>query len=309
MGAVSRVARSLTGCCRRWPPWAIALAATLTFGIALYAANWVYAAQARDAFILAGSPGDLLYVSTFSGFLDEWDLYEGQQSASVADEQLELSLRSPQTAAWTSASHRFRDFDFSVSLRAIAGPVDNAMGAVFHARAPDAGSCDLPALILCGIDQLLPLAGAALRQAFEPAEAASHYAFLISSDGYYSLRRTEAGSTKVLSAWIASEHIHQGLEASNTIRVVARDANYRFFVNGASLPLCLPYDAAAASTFVGGECLEGEMRAEYPGESGSSGGLGLIAQSTATGGAGVVVRFDNLLVYEPAAPMREESKL
>ena len=37
------------------------------------------------------------------------------------------------------------------------------MGVVFQVTEIEDGACDLPAVILCGIDQVLPLAGAILR--------------------------------------------------------------------------------------------------------------------------------------------------
>ena len=264
--------------------------------------------QARGHHLLEGAPGELLYAAAFSGFSDEWELYGGQQSAEIVDEQLELTVRSAQTATWSAAVHHFRDFDLRVSLRAREGPIDNAMGVVFHARALEDGACDLPAVILCGVEALIPLAGAALRQLIAPAPD-SHYAFLVSSDGYYSLRKSEAGATKVLSAWIPSEHINQGLSARNAIGVIARAGSYRFTINGAPVALCIPHEAEAASTFFGGECVDGAMQAVYHGDRLASGKLGLIAQTTATGGPGVVVGFDNVLVFGPAVGDAEDVRL
>ena len=275
----------------------------------MIAANLFYATQSSESRVLEGAPLELLFVSAFDGFTDEWDLYSGQQSATVSDEQLELQVRSPQTATWSAARHRLRDFDMSVSAVAHAGPIDNAYGVIFHARDAADGACDLPAVILCGIGDLLPIAGAAFRQVFEPTESGGYFAFLISSDGFYSLRKTEGDETKPLSAWISSPLINQGLGAVNTIRVTAHDASYRFFINGALAPLCLANDPKATSTFVGGQCIDGSMRDSYGDEPGMSGKLGLIAQSTATGGGGVVVRFDNVLVISPADPSGEDISL
>ena len=84
--------------------------------------------------------------------------------------------------------------------------------------------------------------------------------------------------------------------------MVARESRYRFFINGAPVSLCLPDDPDATSTFVGGECMDGNMQDFYYDDSFKAGKLGLIAQSTAAGGGGVVVRFDNLLVFSPAIP-------
>lgn len=306
---MSESPRPMIRALRNLPTWAKALAAAVMLTLALIVANLIYASQLSGDHVLEGSPGALLYVSAFSGFSDEWDLYDGQQSAKIVDDQLELRVSAPRTATWSSARPRFRDFDLSVSLTAEEGPIDNAMGVVFQARSLEADACDLPAVILCGIDQLVPLAGAAIRQVVDASESDVRLAFLISSDGYYSLRKVSAGHTQLLSAWIASPHIKQGLGMANTIRIIARDSSYRFLINGAPVALCVPHDASATSTYYGGECIEGEMRDSYRPDSFKSGKLGLIAQSTATGGGGVVVRFDNLLVFSPADKSDGDAKL
>ena len=291
------------------PIRAILLVVAVLLAGGLIAANLLYAAQARWGLLVDGSPGALLYVSAFTDFADEWDLYDGQQSAALVEEQLELRVTSPQTATWSTARPRFRDFDLSVSATALAGPIDNAYGVVFHARDAADGACDLPALILCGIGDVVPIAGAALRQAFPATGNRGHFAFLISSDGYYSLWKTDAGMAKLLSAWIASPRIKQGLGAANAIRVIARDSSYSFYINGVLAPVCIPYDAGATSTYVSGECVGGAMQDAYYDESNASGKLGVIAQSTATGGGGVVARFDNVLVYSPTEASEEDVQL
>lgn len=276
---------------------------------ALIAANLVYSALTGRSHALTGGAGELLYAAGFSGFADEWDLYEGQQSARFVDDQLELRVSAPQTAAWSAARPRFADFDVSVRAAASEGPLDNAFGLVFHLRNDELGDCDMPAVLLCGIEDLLPLAGAAMRQALDIQQSTEYFAFLISSDGYYSLWRTKGKGTKVISAWIASADIRQGLGAENRIRVIAEGRRYSFHVNGAPQALCLPDDAGAASTFAAGACVDGSMQDSYLAESDAVGRLGLIAQSTASGGGGVVVRFDNLIVFSPEAAEEKEARL
>ncbi len=280
----------------------------LCLAAALIAANLVYSALTGRSDVLSGSAGELLYVASFSGFADEWDLYEGQQSARIADDQLELAVSAPQTAAWSAARPPFADFDVSVKAVASAGPQDNAFGLVFHIRNDEQADCDLPAVLLCGLEDLLPLAGAGIRQGLDLKRSTEYYAFLISSDGYYSLWQTKAGHSKLLSAWIPSSDIRQGLGAENTIRVIAEGPRYQFSVNGAPHALCLPDAAGAASTFAAGECVAGSMQDSYLAESGAAGRLGLIAQSTASGG-GLVVRFDNMIVFSPSADDGKEARL
>ncbi len=276
---------------------------------ALVAANLVYSALTRRSHALTGQAGELLYAASFSGFADDWDLYQGQQSARIADEQLELSVSAPQTATWSASKPHFANFDVSVKTIASTGPIDNAFGLVFHLRNDEATDCELPAVLLCGVEDLLPLVGAAIRQTLGDQQSTEYYAFLISSDGYYSLWQTKASRTKLLSAWIASDDIRQGLDEENTIRVIAEGPHYSFFVNGARHALCLPDDPRAASTFAAGECIDGSMQDSYVADTNTVGRLGLIAQSTASGGGGVVVRFDNVIVFSPAAIDEKEARL
>ena len=285
------------------------LALSICLLAALIAANLVYAALSGRSQALTGSAGELLYAAAFSGFADEWDLYGGQQSAQIVDEQLELSVGAPQTAAWSAARPQFADFDLRVQAVASAGPLDNAFGLVFHLNNDEPAACDMPAVLLCGLEDLLPLAGAAIRQALDLQRSTDYFAFLISSDGYYSLWRAEANRTKLLSAWIASDDIRQGLGAPNTIRVSATGSRYQFYVNGAPHDLCLADDPGASSTYAAGECVDGSMQDSYLAAADAVGRLGLIAQSTASGGGGVVVRFDNLLVFSPPAIDEREARL
>ena len=294
---------------RRPPSRSLLLWLCLCLALALVAANLTYGVLSQPTAALIGRDGELLYVSTFTDNDDDWVLFEGQQSARIVSERLEISVAKPQTATWSSARPRFADFDVSVSAGAIDGPLDNAFGLIFHINSVADDSCTLPAILLCGIGDLSPLAGAALRQAFDSLPTTSYYAFMISSDGYYSLWRTEDGTTKALSGWIASAHIKQGIGAENAIRVLARDSTYQFFINGAIVKLCIPDDVGAASTYSGGECINGSMSDDYHDKMIRSGKIGLIAQATATGGGGVVVRFDNMIVYSPAATDSEDVKL
>ena len=277
--------------------------------LALIAANLTYSMLAQPTEALAGRDGALLYVSAFSAYSEDWDLFAGRQSARIVAEQLEISVADTRTAAWSASSPRFADFDVSVSASAIAGPLDNAFGLVFHVEEAADDSCTLPAILLCGIGELSPLAGAALRQAFDRRPTTSYKAFMISSDGYYSLWRTEDGAANALSGWIASPHINQGIGAENAIRILSRGSRYQFFINDVNVSLCIPDDVGAASTYSGGECVNGSMLDTYRDEMNRSGKIGLIAQSTATGGGGVVVRFDDMIVYSPAETGRGDARL
>ncbi len=271
----------------------------LTLLIALLGANLLHAALARQGTQLTGARGDLLFAAAFDGFLDDWTLYEGRQRAAIVDGELELAVYAAQKAAWSTAPPNFSDFDMRVRARASGGPVDNAFGIVFRLQAAQTDTCGLPAITLCGLEALFPLAGAALRQTLGDARGEQYYAFLLSSDGYYSLWQADAAATRLRSAWIASPHIRQGLEAENDIRVIGAGSAFRFFINGAPAWLCLPDDPAGMSTYYAGECMDGKMSEVFVDDALAAGALGLVAQSTASGGGGVVLRFDDVLVYAP----------
>lgn len=280
---------------------------TLTL-VALLGSNLLHAHLAKRSIALSGAPGELLYAATFAGFTDEWDLYAGQQSSAIVDEGLQISITSPQTAGWSTSVHDFADFDISLNAIAVDGPIDNAFGIVFGMRSVDEGECQLPAIFLCGLSQWLPLVGAALGQVLEPLGSTNYYAFLISSDGYYALRQITDGEQKILSAWIPTEQIRQGLQAQNVIRVVAQGREFRFYVNGEQMMLCLSDSPSATSTYVAGECIGGSMRDSYQNDVAISGRLGAIAEATQSGGGGVRVQFDDIIVVSPGYPTIEDAK-
>ncbi len=285
----------------------VTLLALLLF--ALFASNVLYVLIARPSDPLSGIPGELLYVATFDDFSDEWELYEGQQSAAISESRLRLAVASPQTASWSSASHQFAEFDISVTASASKGPIDNAFGIVFGMGGSDDDDCTLPAVILCALDDSLPLLGAAMGQFIDSAEGTDYYyAFLISSDGYYRLRQVQDGQQKVLSDWVPTSHIRQNLGTQNSIRVSAKGSDVTFFINGQQVMLCLPDDSASTSTFSSGECLDGSMHETYRAASALTGKLGVIVEATQTGGGGVVVEFDNVVVISPGYPSVEDAK-
>ena len=276
--------------------------------IALAASNVLHALVNGRKSALTAAPGELLYVSAFDAFDDEWNLYDGQQSAAIVDGRLQLTVNSPQTATWSTASHLFAEFDMSIKAEAAAGPIDNAFGIVFGLGGIDDVGCEQLVVALCGMSDWFPLLGAALGQYLETDGGANYYAFLISSDGYYSFRHVIAGEQKLLSAWIPSEYIRQELSAENMIRAVHHGSELRFYINGWQAMLCLSDEPMSTSTYAAGECIAGSMRDHYALDEPVSGRLGMIAESTQTGGAGVSVQFDNLIVKSPGYPSIEDAR-
>ena len=269
--------------------------------VLLAGSNLLYAALANGGMATTGADGDLVFAAAFDGFHDDWSLYEGGQYAAIMADELKLGVADTGAATWSTARHIYGDFDMTVTARALGGPIDNGFGIVFRMNDGHEDGCDLPAVILCGLADLLPLAGAAIRQATGASKAESYYAFLISSDGFYSLYHADAGEMRQRSAWIPSPQIQQGLDAANGIRVIGEGANFRFFINGAQVELCLPNDPNDKSAYYAGECIDGAMQAVFVDNTLATGALGLMALSTVSGGGGVVARFDDVLVFQPGS--------
>ncbi len=228
--------------------------------------------------IVSGDSGMLLYAATFDGgatdrFNDAWDQYGGRLSTQIADGQMLVSIGEPSGGAYSVADPHFGDFDLRVEAQAMDGPVDNGYGVVFRLQNKDNTS----------------------------VEDDNYYLFLISSDGYYQISRVVDGAVKIISDWIESESIHKGLATVNHLRVIARGDSFHFSANETVLELCIPDDPDAISTYSGGTCIGGSMVDALTDSAIPNGQIGVTAQSTPSGGAGVVAAFDNLLVYAPEA--------
>ena len=186
---------------------------------------------------------------------------------------MQISIGADSAGAYSAVRPYFGDFDVRVDAQATDGPIDNSYGLVFRLQNKD--------------NNLV--------------EDDNYYLFLVSSDGYYQVSRAIDGRQKELSTWIELSAIQQGLKAVNTLRVIAQGDQFRFFINNQSVTLCIPDDPDAQSTVnpVSGECMGGSMQDTLTDASIPNGQIGVTAQSTQTGGAGVVAAFDNLLVYAP----------
>lgn len=235
-------------------------------------------------YVVSGDAGSLLYAASFDGgpesssgdgFNGEWNQYAGRLSTAIEDGQMRVSIGEADSGAYSIAAPYFGDFDLRVAAEAIDGPVDNGYGVVFRLQNKDNTSFD---------DD-------------------NYYLFLISSDGWYQVSRVVDGQPQVLSDWIESSAIRQGLNAVNDLRVIARDTQFHFYINEENIPLCL----STGDTPIGqaiynaetGECSGGEVALVLTDSAIPNGQIGVTAQATSD--AGVVAAFDNLLVYAPEA--------
>jgi len=214
-------------------------------------------------------PGQLLYATSFDAFEDEWDLYSGRDAAQILDAEqkiLQITYGSPMTneVVFSLLDRKFNDMDLRVTTRQISGPSDNQYGVIFRYRDRD-----------------------------------HYYGFLISGDGYYSLVKQQDGTLEVISNWGESESIHQG-EATNEIRIVALGEQFRFFINGQPVPLCLRGENLTSMWRDPGVCVEGgELTYIYKDDDFKQGRVALSAGSSVDLSEPVVVAFDDLVIIGP----------
>jgi hypothetical protein len=226
---------------------------------------------AQLRYVYAGEAGDLLYASTFDEDTLDWNEYrDGQLTAKVEGGVLLLDVQAG-AGAFSLTQARFRDFDAQMQAQAIDGPVDNGFGMIFRMQNQDNQRLDDDA----------------------------YYLFLISSDGYYRVMRRFQGADRILSDWINSDVIAQGIGAVNRLRVIAQGDTFQFFINDQPVQVCIPDDPQADSLYALDACVRGSLRDTLVDASIAEGQLGAIAITTPTGGAGVQVQFDHVLITMP----------
>ncbi len=236
-------------------------ALVITFALSRLTTGWHY--------VLPVEPGQVAYVATFDHLIEDWNQYGGRLEAQVADGVMRLNVGDVGSGPFSTTRQHFADFDLRVQATPIEGPLNNGYGVIFRLRDSDNTS---------------------------PGDD-SYYLFLISSDGYYEVKRVIGRDEKLLSAWIESPLVHQGIGATNWLRVVARGDQFQFFINEQPVQVCVPNNPEGESTYFMGECVEGAMQDTLTDSAITSGQLGVVALSIDE--PGVVVEFDNFLVYGP----------
>ena len=108
------------------------------------------------------------------------------------------------------------------------------------------------------------------------------------------------GNDEILSHWVQSPAINQGINSINHLRIVGYESNFQFFINGELLSLCIPDDPDASSTpLVTGECRGGSWEETLVDDSISFGRLAVAVVSDDSHPDGIIVDFDNAGVYGP----------
>ncbi len=234
----------------------------------LLLAGTIYLSRALEDwhYIVPAEPGAVLYATGFETGRG-WSLQDRRGSViELEANALHIALQAANSRLVAEQRPYFDDFDLRVKARAVSGPVNNSFGVVFRRSDPD-----------------------------------NYYVFSISSDGYYRLARVVDGAERELSVWIEATHIVRTNDAENTVRVVAEGAQFRFYVNGVAVPLCIPDDPTASSTYneFTRECVDGQMLTAITDDTLPFGRVGVFAETLDN--PDVRVAFDDFVVLGPPA--------
>jgi hypothetical protein len=279
----------------------------VTLIIVLLVLNLAYPIAAGWQGTLSGDAGTLLYAAGFDGFTDEWQQYAGRNSAEIVDGVMRISVETP-PSIYSAASPMFGDFDVSVTTRGIEGALENeGYGIVFRLQEQQTG-CNRSFVLACGLANI-PLVQIAARYLFPQTNsgATGFHVFLISNDGYYSIWSNNAiNELEKVTVWHYSDGLlNEGLGAENRIRVVGRGDEFRFYLNGESVELCIPLEGEQP-TGNAESCL-GERSSIWKNDSLLTGQLGVIVNVQSI--PEIVVEFDNFTVISPQAALAEGDQL
>lgn len=226
-------------------------------------------------YILPAELGQVLYVASFDGgdLSQDWEVYEGRLSSQIVDDRLRLyidilGVESQGDSIFSAAPSYFRDFDVQVDAQVSSGVFDgnnnNTYGIIFR---------------------LL--------------DNANYYAFQVSSDGTYRIKRVVNNDTRFISNWIESGAIRQEAGAVNVLRVVGYADRFQFYINDELQQLCIPDDPEALSTIFNGECLQGAFVETLQDDAVPYGRIAVAAELDRGQTEPLQVEFDNLTVIGP----------
>ena len=241
---------------------------TLTLLIILWAVFRLNRLVKDWHYVVPAEPGELLYVAAFDDDSSDWEQAEGNQmSAQLVDGMMRISVRSAGRGQMATANPHFGDFDIQTQARMREGIFDgnneNGYGIIFRRHDPE-----------------------------------NYYVFLVSNDGSYRVRRIADGVPFLLNDWVWTDAINTDLGALNTLRVVGDGDVFQFYINGELMQVCVPDDPGGESTTYGDICY-GAMRDRVSDDTIASGQLGVYVEMDRSQTTGVIVDFDNVIVYGP----------
>jgi hypothetical protein len=254
------------------------IAVIIILGVALgVLTDWLY-----ELPVPRPEPGEMLYATSFDAFNDEWNLYPGRDSAQIANGgEIALDDLSGSVllitygtgdsgeVVWSTLDRKFGDMGVRVTVRHVAGPVDqNQYGVIFHYR-----------------------------------DKQNFYFFRINDDGYYWLIKVRDGVHEEISAEGFSDAIHR--DAANEMRIVAQGDKFRFFVNGQPMPLCLKGENLNSMFSAPGVCVPGgELTYVFKDKAFTQGRVALVVGTM--DGSEISVAFDDVLIVGPDPETLEE---
>ncbi|QPC84877.1 hypothetical protein G4Y79_11050 [Phototrophicus methaneseepsis] len=273
--------------------------------VVLFLLDAFYTSLNQQTTVLAGEPGNLLYAAGFDGFEDEWQQSTGRDAKEIIDGAMQISVESSATI-YSAVDPTFADFDVSVDATPIDGSEANeGYGIVFRLQEP-ATTCNMPLRILCDISTVGIFS--TLNLLFPPTSSTptSYAVFLISNDGYYSLWHTdESGQAVKATIWHYSDGlINEGLDATNRVRVVGIGNDFRFFINGEQVTLCVP-NPGEQPTGSATDCQGEETQVWHATDIAPTGKLGVVVNTDRYPGS--VIAFDAFVVYSPGLSDNAES--
>lgn len=255
----------------------------LTLGVLT---DWVYELRVPQP-----DPGELMYATSFDDLDDEWTRQDGRDSMLFVRTAVVDTLVSerrfpplhdgvllvthgtpvPGEAAWSVLDRVFGDFDLRVTVQQTTGAVDqNQLGVIFRYR-----------------------------------DEANFYVFRITSDGYCSLSKIVDGVEEKISDWITFDAIRLSesmgtagvVYRPNEVRVVAVGDQFRFYVNGAPVPLCLRGENNESMWAGPGECSTAQVTYIYEDAAFQQGAIALAAGTF--DGSEIAAAFDDLVIVGP----------
>lgn len=213
-------------------------------------------------------PGQLLYVTTFDAYNQQWSPNRGQNYSEITNGELHVISNEVNKGIYSWLDRAFGDFDLRVDARWLnAQSDDTQIDVVFR------------------------------RQDYN-----NYYTFKIRGDGAYRVELVKDSDVVVLSEWQISPSIKTALNQVNHLRVVSKSFIFSFYINNQQLSLCLK-GQDKKSTWTGlrtGQCLSNnkQTREELVDMTFSQGEIALGAASGFST-AGVEAAFDNVLIVGP----------
>jgi hypothetical protein len=213
-------------------------------------------------------PGQLLYVTTFDAYNQQWSMSQGQMRTEIANGALHVISDSVNDGLYSALDRVLTDFDLRVDAQWLkAQSNDSQIGIVFRYQ-----------------------------------DRKNYYVFRIRGDGAYRVELVNDGNVGVLSEWQISPSIKTALNQVNHLRVVGKSFQFQFYVDDQLLLLCLK-GQDKKSTWTGlrtGQCASDNKRTreELVDMTLSQGEIALGAVSGFSD-AGVEVAFYNVSIVGP----------